>query len=562
MIFITEKNTKKLPGVTSLFVDFKYNAQIVEIMKNCVPHHYDKKTKLWEIPIFCLSKIVNLCTKIDDVQLDLLPDYTPIEKTSYKLCKYKTTPYLHQIEAIKYGLNNNSWLLLDQPGLGKTLSTIYLAQELKKRDKLQHCLIICGVNTLKTNWEREINTHSDLTCKILGKKTTKTGNVIYTSIADRIKELKSNLPQFFIIINIEMLRSDEIVKQLKSGINKFDIIILDEAHCCKNPQSQQTHALLKLTNAKYKIALTGTPILNTPLDSYAPLKWIGQEKSNFSTFKSQYCIYGGPFGNEIIGYKNVEILQEQLNNCSLRRTKELLDLPPKTIINEVLDMSEKQQNFYTNIVNGIIDEIDKVELNTTNLLSMITRLRQATACPSILTTESVPSVKIDRCCELAQEIVQNREKVVIFSLFKPTLDVIYNKLEQYSPLLCTGDISDEIIANNITKFQTNEENKIILCTHSKMGTGVTLNRASYAIFVDCPWTYGSNEQSEDRIHRIGSKNSVFIYKLFCNDTFDLKVRQIIENKEAIGEYIVDNKRDLKTLQILKNLIQDIRPNIN
>ena len=237
-------------------------------------------------------------------------------------------------------------------------------------------------------------------------------------------------------------------------------------------------------------------------------------------------------------------------------------MPPKTIINEVLDMSEKQQNFYTNIVNGIIDEIDKVELNTTNLLSMITRLRQATACPSILTTESVSSVKIDRCCELAQEIVQNGEKVVIFSLFKPTLDVIYNKLEQYNPLLCTGDISDEIIANNITKFQTNEENKIILCTHSKMGTGVTLNRASYAIFVDCPWTYGSNEQSEDRIHRIGSKNSVFIYKLFCNDTFDLKVKQIIENKEAIGEYIVDNKRDLKTLQILKNLIQDIRPNTN
>lgn len=561
MIFITEKQTKKLPGKTSLFVEFIYNADLVNILKECRPNSYDKKTKIWEIPINYLSKFVNLSTKIDDVQLQLLEDKEPKVFKKYRLSKYKTTPYQHQLDAIQYGLNKDSWLLLDSPGLGKTLSIIYLAQELKKREKLQRCLIICGINTLKANWEKEILTHSDLTCKILGKRITKTGKVIYDTIPQRVKELQSPIKEFFVILNIETLRSSDIVKELKNGKNKFDMIVLDEAHRCKNPTSQQTHSLLKLTNAKHKIALTGTPILNTPLDAYVPLKWIGEDRSNYSTFKSQYCTYGGPFGNEIIGYKNLEPLREQLEQCSLRRTKDLLDLPSKTIINEVLDMSDLQQNFYENIVNGVIEQVDKVKLTTTNLLAMITRLRQATACPSILTSENINSVKIDRCCELTEELLQNNEKVVIFSLFKPTLNEVYNKLKQYNPLLCTGDVSEDEISQNINKFQTDPNSKVILCTHSKMGTGVTLNASSYAIFIDTPWTAGSNEQSEDRIHRIGSKNPVFIYKLYCNNTFDMRVKQIVDNKEAIGDYIVDNKKDKKTLEILKSLIEDLKTSI-
>ena len=90
-----------------------------------------------------------------------------------------------------------------------------------------------------------------------------------------------------------------------------------------------------------------------------------------------------------------------------------------------------------------------------------------------------------------------------------------------------------------------------------MGTGITLNAASYAIFIDSPWTSGMSEQSEDRIHRIGSSNSVFIYKLYCNYTFDLRVKQIIDNKEAIGDYIVDNKKDEKTISLLRNLIDEL-----
>ncbi len=69
----------------------------------------------------------------------------------YTLGSYKVKPFKHQEEAIQYGLNNDKFLLLDAPGLGKTLSLTYLAQELHEREGLEHCLVICGINTLKMN---------------------------------------------------------------------------------------------------------------------------------------------------------------------------------------------------------------------------------------------------------------------------------------------------------------------------------------------------------------------------------------------------------------------------
>lgn len=559
MILIKESNPIKLPGTSSLFVSFDYNKELVDIIKQCPPVNFDKKTKEWEMPVTRLAKFVNQASFIDHIELTLLEDKNDKKILNKSvLMNYKTKPYPYQEEGIRYGLEQkDSWLLLDQPGLGKTLQMIYLAQELKAKRGIKHCLIICGINTLKTNWEKEIKKHSTLDCRILGKVINSKGKVSYKSVPDRVKELKEGISEFFVITNIETIRSDDVVKELRNANNHYDMIVLDEAHVCKSPTSCQGRNLLKLTNAKYKIALTGTPILNSPLDAYVPLKWTGNDNSTYTNFKLQYCEYGGPFGNDIVGFKHMNILKEQLQDCSLRRTKDLLDLPPKTIIDEILEMSPEQEIFYQNIVNGVVDQVDKVKLSANNLLAMVTRLRQATAAPSILTSENIPSIKIDRCCELVEEITSNDNKVVIFSLFKEPLKLLFDKLSTYNPLLCTGDVSDEEISRNIDVFQNSFDSKVILCTHSKMGTGITLNSASYAIFIDSPWTPGMSEQSEDRIHRIGSKKPVFIYKLYCSNTFDMRVKQIVDNKEAIGDYIVDNKHDEQTMLLLKSLIKEL-----
>ena len=166
MITIIENKTKKVPGITSVFVQFKYDDGIIEELKSLPCKNYSKRNNQWEVPIIYLSELIDKLCVYDDIQLKLC-NIKFEEEVKYKLSNYKTKPFDYQLDGIQYGLNHDTWLLLDPPGLGKSLQLIYLAEELKKRDRLKHCLIICGINTLKTNWQKEINRHSKLDCKIL-----------------------------------------------------------------------------------------------------------------------------------------------------------------------------------------------------------------------------------------------------------------------------------------------------------------------------------------------------------------------------------------------------------
>ena len=555
----------KLPGLSSFTVTFDYDKRLVDTIKQVPNAIWHQKQSVWEIPLTSLSSAVTLLTNYDNVEVKLLYDDVYDGDVIYKLHEdsYKATLFKHQKEGIQYGLNHDRWLLLDAPGLGKTLQMIYLAEELKRKENIEHCFIICGINTLKHNWKNEINKFSNYECKILGERTNKKGKTKIGSVKDRLEDLKNKIDEFFVITNIETLRNEDIIKEInkKSSKNKFDMIIVDEVHTCKSPTSQQGKNLLKL-KSKYMIGLTGTLLLNSPLDAYVPLKWIGVENSTYTNYKYYYCVYSGPFNNILNGYKNTDVLKDTLSQYSLRRTKDLLDLPEKTIIHEELEMEDEQATFYSNIVEGLVSEVDKVSINTSTLLSMVTRLRQATACPSILTTKNISSIKIDRAVDLIKQIITNGDKVVVFSVFKPTLSEISDKIQELNPLVCTGDMKESEISDNIYKFQNDDNYKVMCATTAKMGTGITLNRASYAIFIDCPWTSAQCTQCEDRIHRIGSKNSVFIYYLWAKDTIDERVKSIVEAKEAISDYIIDDEVSQNQVNELKKYILDLYDNTN
>lgn len=558
MITIEEKLNSKVPGTSSLYVSFEYNKDIVEALKNSVTvANYDKKSKVWEVPVTDLASIINSVNVFDDIELKLKPDEKKHAVKDVQLSEFKTTPFPYQAEGIKFGLSHDKWLLLDAPGLGKTLQMLYLALELKKREGIEHCLVICGVNNLKFNWKREIEKHTEESCYILGQRITKSGKFTIGSVNDRVADLNRIIDEFFVVTNIETLRDANVVKGINKGANKFDLIIIDEVHRCKNPTAVQSKNFLKLTSAKYRVALTGTLLLNSPLDAYIPLKWIGKEHCSFSNFKYYYCNYTGFFNNDFVGYRNVDTLKEQLNECSLRRTKDLLDLPEKTIITQIVEMNPAQEAFYSNIQAGIVDQVDKVDMSTANILSMVARLRQATECPSVLTTENIKSEKVSVAEDLVEQIVSGDEKVVVFSTFKETLNTLKEDLKQYKPLLCTGDVPDVIINENIEKFQNDSEHMVMLCTTSKMGTGVTLNRATHAIFISNPWTAADCQQCEDRIHRIGSKKPVFIHYLISNNTIDQRVDELVHDKGAISDYIIDDKIEERSIDSLRKYIQGL-----
>lgn len=560
MIKIEERSTVKLPGITSLFVSFDFNKQIVEELKLLNNTYYDADNKEWEIPLTSLTEFVDRVCKLDQISLypaqDVVTDVAEVNQLN--LDTYRTTPFDYQQEGIAFGLAHDFWLLLDAPGLGKSLQLIYLAEELKRRNNIEHCLIICGINTLKTNWKTEIEKHSSLDCTILGQRINRKGQLVVDGIEKRLQQLNNPIDEFFVIVNIETLRDDRIIKAINNNkYNKFDAIFLDEAHVCKSTTSAQGKNLLKLKKARYKVAATGTLLLNNPLDTYVPLKWIGAERANHTNFKYYYCNYGGPFGNDLLGFKNLDVLKNQLDKYSLRRTKDILNLPDKVVINEYVDMNDSQQIFYDNIRQGIIDQVDKVHMSTANLLAMVSRLRQATACPSVLTTENIVSSKVDRAVDLTEQIISSGDKVVIFSTFKETVYKLIPELEKFGLVVATGDNNDFEIEEAKHKFQTDPEIKVFLGTWQKCGTGITLTAGSYMIFLDHPWTAAQCEQAEDRIHRIGTNKSVTIYRLITRNTIDERVLELVNDKRALSSYIIDDQVPPEYVDSLRKYIEEL-----
>ena len=552
MIYLTEISPpKKISGLSSICATFEYNPYIVDALKTIPTFYYHKKDNVWEFPVCYLGRLLDNLTFLDEIQLRLLdtPEsgefhfgrqfkLEPLSET--EKVSFKMKPFDHQLEAINFGLDREKWLLLDSMGLGKTNSIIWLAETLKRRGVIDHCFIICGVNSLKQNWKKEIQKFSTESAVVLGEYTTRTGTIRYRSMDKRAAQLKDPIEEFFVITNLESLRDDRIIEAFKKSSNKFGMIAFDEAHKAATKTSQQGTNLLKL-DAPFKVAATGTLITNNPLSAYVPLSWTGNDQSILTTYKSQYCNFGGIKDSQVIGFKNLDVLQEEIKSCSLRRTLDQVrsDMPPKSVKIEVLEMEESQRKFYEAIKEGVKEEADKIELKSANLLALTTRLRQATACPSLLTSQNICSVKVDRCVELIQELTSQGEKVVVLSVFKETINELATKLGQFRFSVNTGDVPDGVVARNVDKFQEDPAEQVFVGTWGKVGTGWTLNAASYLICLDTPYTAAMFDQGTDRIWRVNNTRPAFVTVLLCGDTIDERVQEIIETKKELGDYLVD-----------------------
>lgn len=575
MIYVTEISPpRKISGLSSIIVQFDYSQYVVDSLKTIPTYYFHKKDNAWEIPISYLGRLLDSLTFLDEINLRLLDtpesgdfhfgrqfNLEPLSET--EKISFKMKPFEHQLEAINYGLAHEKWLLLDSMGLGKTNSIIWLAETLKRRGLLDHCFIICGVNSLKQNWKKEIQKFSTESAVVLGEYITRTGKIRYRSMDKRAEQLKEPIEEFFVITNLESLRDDRIIEAFKKSSNKFGMIAFDEAHKAATKTSQQGTNLLKL-EAPFKVAATGTLITNNPLSAYVPLSWTGNDRSILTTYKSQYCNFGGIRDSQVIGFKNLEVLQEEIQSCSLRRTLDQVrsDMPPKTVTLEVLELEDSQRKFYEAIKEGVKEEADKIELKSANLLALTTRLRQATACPGLLTTQKVESIKVTRCIEYIEELTSQGEKVVVLSVFKETLNDLAAKLGQFRFSVNTGDTPDAVVASNIERFQTDPNEQVCIGTWGKIGTGWTLNAASYLICIDTPYTAAMFDQGTDRIHRITSTRPSFITVLCCADTIDERVQQIIETKKELGEYLVDgvefsNQTNTRLDDELRAIIRDL-----
>lgn len=548
MITIDIRKSQRFQTECSAFVSFEYDANVVNTLRSLPFKNYNPENKTWEVPTdkvkFLIESFEGMAITLTG-QLSMLED-RPVSLELPEGFKFKTQPYKHQVEGIKYGLDYDRWFLGDEQGLGKTKQAIDIAVARKLKYGYKHCLIVCGVNTLKWNWRNEIITHSNEAPWILGQKKRRDGVMYIGSMQDKINDLKwlfeNETSTYFLITNVESFRDETFAKTVKELCDKkiINMCVADEMHKMKNPTAQQTKGFLKCL-PECRIGMTGTPLMNSPLDLYVILKWLGYESHAFYSFKNHYCVMGGYGGYEVVGYKNMDQLTSQVREIMLRRLKDdVLDLPEKVYVDEYVEMGKQQAEIYKEVEMDIKMNIDQVEFQNNPLATLI-RLRQATGYTGILSSTIKESAKMDRMEDIVEEALSNNEKVIIFSNWTQMTDVICERLKKYYPSLITGQINDADRQLEVNAFQENPACKVIVGTIGAMGTGLTLTAGKTVIFMDEPWNKALYDQAVDRAHRIGQKNNITIYNLLTKDTIDERIHNIIYKKGAMSDAIIDGK---------------------
>ena len=473
-------------------------------------------------------------------------DLTPIEVEESEIPEFNywiTEPFDHQRAFLEFSKTHDNFLLRDEPGLGKTKQSLDLIMNRKRSGQIKSALIVCCIGGLQYNWLREVKKHTDLKGYILGTRpANKLGTITKIGTnADKLDDLKKVKADIY-IINVEALRNQDILVQLQLMIARKEIgqIVVDEVHKCKNVKAAQTKGLFNL-HPPYKLGLTGTPIINSPLDIYGISVWMGQERRAFSRFRDDYCVMGGFMDKQVVGYKNLDQLSINLASWSLyRRKDDCLDLPDKIVQTLPIELTNKQKTLYNEVLKDIRDRREEI-LTSPSAMGKFVGLRKVTSCPIEVdeTHDPYECSKAQELVRLVQEAIENGQKVVVYTWYVFTLQYL-NKLFSsvgITPALIYGDMSLEERNANEQAFQTNPECKVIVGNYQTMGTGIELTAASLLIEYELPWTSADERQAQDRSHRIGTNHTLTCIRLVGLNSVDERVAEIVDIKEEIANTV-------------------------
>lgn len=440
-----------------------------------------------------------------------------IKDVEIDFSKYSHRPLMsHQEEAVKRLVVNKRFILADDMGLGKTTATVVGALETGAKK----VLVICPAS-LKINWQREISNYTDRSISIIDGKKWEDAD--------------------FVIINFDIIKNFHDVAHKDESIilkSKFDLVIIDEAHYIQNTQAQRT----KLINDFVKIVdrlwlLTGTPITSRPINYFNLLNLIQSPvASNWMAYVKRYC-NGFQFKAgkrriwNVSGASNLDELRERTQRQVLRRLKEnILDLPEKIITPVYLRLKSKE---YEELMGEYYDWYDKSgEADSLTLqFSKLTKVRQVIA-----------NEKINATIELIESALEQDKKVVVFTNFTNSLELILEKFGKIA-VRVDGSCSQKERQYAVDEFQNNEKVKVFVGNIKAAGVGLTLTAGEVVIMNDLSFLPSDHSQSEDRCYRIGQKNSVLVYYPIFDNTIEGIIYDILQKKKNIFETIMGDRID-------------------
>lgn len=408
---------------------------------------------------------------------------------------------------------NGRALVADEMGLGKTIQALGYLQ---LHPELRPAVIVCPAH-LKLNWLREINmTLSNPDVEVLS------GTTPYTINSE------------IVIINYDILK--HWVEYLKEC--GFQVLVFDEGHYIKNSKAQRTKALRALAKKiPHVIALTGTPIVNRPIEGFNMVQIIDRTVfPDFWHYARVYCdARHNGFGWDMSGASNKEQLHQKLQSVMIRRKKQdvLKDLPDKMF--SYVPMEINNQDEYQTAENDFISYLEE------------TRGKEAAAKASnaehLVRIEALKQLAVNGKMAQATQWIkdfldQNGQKLVVFATHKTVIDQLMTTFKDVAVKIDGGTSAQER-DNAVQSFQNDPNTKLFVGNIKAAGTGLTLTAASSVAFLELPWTPGDLSQAEDRCHRIGQKESVNIYYLLADDTIEQNIAQMLDKKKSVLNAIID-----------------------
>jgi non-specific serine/threonine protein kinase len=437
-------------------------------------------------------------------------------------------------------------ILADEMGLGKTVQTLAFFQHLRDKrgkKKVKKPVLIVAPTSVITNWNYEI------------KKFTPEMKVVMLHGPGRKALFDQVQDADIVLTSYALLRVDRYDLERY----EFSHIVLDEAQNIKNPQAATTKAA-KSIRARHRLALTGTPTENRPMELWSIMDFL------MPGYLGSYEFFRANIERPILeGGTSVhvaQLLNAKTRPFILRRLKADVEkeLPPK--IESVLhvDMAPSQRQMYAQILNEVrpkvFDAIKKkgIQGASVSILAALLRLRQVCNHPNSIEAfedlEGYESGKFNLLKDLVVEALESGRKILLFSQFRGMLGIIRSWLEEIQVNHLYLDGATRNRQELIDQFTADESVRLFLISLKAGGSGLNLMAADTVIIYDPWWNPAVESQAVDRAHRIGQNKTVSVYRLVTEDSVEQKIMALKEKKSKLVDALV-NENGLSTLKLAK-----------
>ena len=502
--------------------------------------------------------------------------------------------YPHQEEAVKFLTSKKKAILADVMGFGKTYSAIVSALE----DGYEKVLIISPASVKMTWYKelKSLVNEDEITIVEGSKWKENKFTIINYDILKNFYEVPMETVKTS-TLELEGGQVKKVVKEKEKVSRKasviseamensqlsqsqFDLIIIDEAHRLSNTTSgiyKIVSDLVKRSNPKGIYELSGTPITNRPINFYNLLKIIGSPLADdWRNYVERYCD-GKSFYNKkerdaisfmfckkkgkaswydlsfeekeeldkilekrckkiwvTDGASHLDELQEAVKSCYIRRDKNDLTLPKKTVKVLNYNLTDKERESYEQVWDEYLQAQEGKNKEDLEKYKKITE--------GIMMRQWLANAMTSKTIDLARKCVDLGNKVVIFCSFDEELNTIKEAFKDIC-VVHNGKMLTKKKDKSVEEFQNNPNVRVFIGNIQSAGVGLTLVASRVAIFNSFSWVSGDNLQAEDRIHRLNQKKDVTIYYQVFGDTFYKEMFDKVRGKQEIIDNIIVSEKN-------------------